>query len=382
MRPRYEIVEYQPSMKSEVAELAKYLWSKDSALNASYLEWKYERNPYRNPPLIYLAACEGRIVGMRGMFGVKWECGVPAKAYPGLYPDDFVIVPEHRNRGLVTEIMKEALAGVGQRGYSYVFNLSAGNVTRMASLAMGWRSAGTMGLQSRQPEQAERFRNIREFAKNPVWFRNLARKIRYRPWAPKRLAVDDVVTDHKNCFRNTDPNILIERVPRAEEMGRLIARIGHDGRIRHVRDNSYFSWRFQNPLHRYLFLYWKETELEGYLVLQEYVSDMMKKVGFNIVDWEATSAHVRAGLLRAAVGLCSSTVLNVWGATLPVETRNLLKESGFRALEETSGVEQNQPYLLVRPVQEDMLREEWLLGDQRLLDMSHWDIRMIYSLRG
>ena len=59
----------------------------------------------------------------------------------------------HRNRELVTLIMKAAFEDLAKRGYRHVFNLSAGLVTVMGSLAMGWKSAGTLdpiGLRKRR----------------------------------------------------------------------------------------------------------------------------------------------------------------------------------------------------------------------------------------
>ena len=382
MKPVYEIAAYQPSMKHQVVELTKLLWSTDSALNASYLEWKYERNPYRETPLIYLALCQGKIIGMRGMSGLKWEFGVPAKTFQGLYADDFVIDPEHRNRGLVTKIMKGAMLDVENRGYTYVFNLSAGNITRVASLAMGWRSAGSMHVQCRQSGQSDRFRHIRDILKKKELFRRFAKHVSYRPWFPKKLDVDSLIAGQGMLSRKTDSHIVVERIARPAEMEKLVSRMEYDGRIRHMRDKHYLSWRFQNPLHRYLFIYWKEAELEGYLVLQEYISDLARRVGFNIVDWEATSSSVRAGLLQKAIALCSSTELNIWTATLPGETMNLLKDNGFRPVEESAGLAQSDPCLLIRPVRDDMLKTEWCLNGHRLLDMAIWDIRMIYSMHG
>jgi hypothetical protein len=381
----YEIAVYQPSMKNEVVELTKFLWSSDSALNASYLEWKYERNPYRDTPLIYLALFQGKVVGMRGMFELKWQFGNPAKTFPGLYADDFVIAHKHRNRGLVTKIMKGAMLDIGKRGYTYVFNLSATDVTRVASLAMGWRSAGSMQLQSRQAEHSERFRHIRDYLKGRAPFRRFAKYVSYRPWAPEKIGVDDLIARQGMLSRKTGSHIVVERTARPAEMEKLVSRIEYDGRIRHVRDRHYLSWRFLNPLHRYLFIYCEGAELEGYLVLQEYISDLASwRVGFNIVDWEATSSSVRAGLLKKAIALCSSTVLYIWTATLPSETLSLLKECGFRPVEDAAGVAQHDIRnicILVRPVQDDLLKTEWFLDGQRLLDMANWDIRMIYSMR-
>lgn len=379
MESNYEITLYRPSAKYQVVELlTKFLWTADSTVNTSYLEWKYERNPYQQTPLIYLAFCEGNIVGMRGMFGLKWEFGNPPKELPGLYADDFVIAPEHRNRGLVTKIMRYAMTDVSSRGFTYAFNLSAGAVTRMASLAMDWRNAGSMRVHCRQ---SDRFRHVRGNLKKKGLFRRLGRLVSYRPWIPKEIGFDNIVARQGRIPRKTDSHIVVERDPRPEEMEKLISGMEYDGRIRHVRDRHYLSWRFQNPHHRYLFLYWEGAELEGYMVLQEHISHRARP-GINIVDWEATSPHVRAGLLQKAIALCSFTDLHIWTATLPEATTKILYDSGFRLMEETVGVTQKDRCLLVRPVRDSLLNTEWVLDGYRLLDMANWDIRMIYSMDG
>src|SRR6185295_243198 len=51
----YEIVRYGPKHKSAIAELQTQLWSSDLGRNIRYLEWKYERNPFRDDIIIYLA---------------------------------------------------------------------------------------------------------------------------------------------------------------------------------------------------------------------------------------------------------------------------------------------------------------------------------------
>ncbi len=47
----YEIVEYQPALKDQVLQLESMLWGADPAANASYFEWKYERNPQADGPM-------------------------------------------------------------------------------------------------------------------------------------------------------------------------------------------------------------------------------------------------------------------------------------------------------------------------------------------
>jgi hypothetical protein len=77
------------------------------------------------------------------MSGTSWQVDDDASRHVLPYADDMVVAPEHRNRGLVTLIMKKAFDDLAQRGFPFAISLSAGPVTYVASLALGWRSAGS-----------------------------------------------------------------------------------------------------------------------------------------------------------------------------------------------------------------------------------------------
>ncbi len=68
----YELLKYRPELKEQILKLQTHLWSlwsPDLALNRAYFEWKYDQNPYIDQPLIYVALCNGEVVGMRGLMG-------------------------------------------------------------------------------------------------------------------------------------------------------------------------------------------------------------------------------------------------------------------------------------------------------------------------
>jgi hypothetical protein len=95
----YEAVKYNPEHKKQVIELQKHLWSPDvdvNDVNAAYFEWKYERNPYMDSPFLSLALYEGRVVGMGGMFGAKWQIGNPSQTFLCPRSVDSLVAPDHR----------------------------------------------------------------------------------------------------------------------------------------------------------------------------------------------------------------------------------------------------------------------------------------------
>jgi hypothetical protein len=164
-------------------------------------------------------------------------------------------------------------------------------------------------------------------------------------------------------------------------MADLVARLGTDGRIRHVRDSEYFQWRFQNPLGRYRFLFCDEgRELEGYLVLQEYTSPMLRRDVVNIVDWEASDATVQARLLEAAITFGKGRRMIIWSATLPRPVIALLERYGFRSVHRPP--EPADPAILVRSICRDTMAGKWELAGRNLQELASWDLRMLYSTNG
>ena len=71
----YEIIKYRPEFKPQLAKLQTHLWGGNVAANVSFLQWKYEHNPYIVTPLIRLAIHEGRVIGRRGLLGRPHEAG-------------------------------------------------------------------------------------------------------------------------------------------------------------------------------------------------------------------------------------------------------------------------------------------------------------------
>jgi hypothetical protein len=373
MTSAYQVVRYQPALKPQVIELQCHLWSPSPALNAAYLEWKYERNPYIDAPLIYLAMLDGTAVGMRGFFGTRWQGEDPAQTAIVLYADDLVIAPGHRNGGLIPRITTAAFDDTAIRNYQYAVNLSPGPMTVLSSIAGGWRCVGFMQPMRRRPWRValrrDQERLIRRLPALEQWTRT------------SRRSLVDIDGDRIRRRSTGVRRIALEDAPRCAAMAELVGRIG-GGRIRHVRDAGYFAWRFQNPLSRYRFLYRGNPQLEGYLVLQEYTSPYAAANVVNIVDWEANSAAVQAELLRAAMDLTADRELVVWSVSLSPPLAALLERSGFKVDATPSSVTQHRDTLLVRPIRAAELDGDWLFAGRRLLDLHSWDLRMLYSMHG
>lgn len=365
-----EIVRYIPELKPQLLQVQTHLWSRDVRLNDAYFRWKYEENPYFREPLVHLALCDGQVVGMRGMCGARWQVGVRPETFVAPYADDLVVAPEHRNRGLFTQIMRAALDEVAGRGLDYVFNLSAGRTTQLGSLSMGWKSAGGVGAVGRRPRAPRpltailnRTHFLRRYLSTPASgaFARLDRMAeRGAKWSVGAMS--------------------LSKHPRPEAMADLIARLPLDGRFRHVRDAAYFGWRFRNPFRDYRFLYVGESRLDGYMVLQCQPNGQAGSARVNIVDWEATDATIRDALLDAALQGAFAELV-IWSASMDAERRDLLRRRAFGPIDEADAA-RGVPGILIRPVRDDALRADWTIHGRRLLDVANWDMRMLYSMHG
>lgn len=370
-----EIVRYTPAHKRQVAQLETQLWYSDLPLAVRYIEWKYEQNPYASEPEIYLAFLGGKLVGVRGFYGSRWEAGVGASRVVSTIPvaDDLIVAPEHRNRGVVTQIMRAALQDLAQRGHRYVLNLSGGQITVMGSLAMGWKSAGPLEAIGRAPRTA--ITRVRSALQKARFFWRFAESPLLRSGAERRP------------FRRLDAAarrggpVAIAREPRVEAMSELVERLGWDGRIRHVRDPEFFGWRFGSPLASYRFLYVGGDRLEGYLVLRAPHQSIQVRTPVKIVDLEGSSAEVRSALLETAIDSGGFPGLYAWGATLPVDARDRLSALGFHPVHLEARAH-GCPCVLVKAIGPDSTTSSWELGGRRLTDLADWDLRMLETMAG
>jgi len=304
------------------------------------------------------------------MSGALWEVDDPSQRHLLPYADDFVVLPPYRNRGVAARIMKSSLEDAARRGFPFAVSLSAGPVTFVSSLASGWRSAGSYPSVWRQ--RGSRFRTERLGVL-------LGGRITARLEATLRLVRrgEPFARLDRAAGRDGTP-VSVSRQARPQEMADLVARLPWDGRIRHVRDRRYFSWRFRNPLHDYRFLFWNEGGLQGYLVLQRYLSRWADIERVNIADWEGADDRIRSGLLAAALRWGRFTRVHAWAANGRESTRTILRDQGFEPSVEDAAARRRG--LLVSRLGEASPAATWNLGSRSLLKMSDWDLRMLYSM--
>jgi len=399
---RCPIVKYRSEFKSRLIKLQTHLWGRDQATRAAYLEWKYDRNPYADNTYIYLAFYNKQLVGMVGAYGVKWQIGDLDQTFPGLCFADLVIHPRHRHRNLLPKLMASALSDLSNTSYAYAFDLSPAPHVTLNLVIQGWRS---MFIQtaSRTTDHAtqsgylvENEQNLSRFAaayrqiccrmsKLPLLVSTYRwlRRYTYDPISQRATKTRRafVILDGNADRYKINPCLTLSKTARPQAMAELSKRIGYDGRIRHVRDEQYFSWRFQNPLSEYRFLFWDNGRLDGYLVLYGKIYPPNNDELAYIVDWDAINDEVWFNLLQAAMQWGSFNYISIWTATLSEDVKRLLRNAGFVFMDKTGSATRDigGKNILVKSINQKIQPSDWILGGRNLLDPTNWDLRTIYS---
>ena len=380
----YEIIRYRPEFRQQVLQLQAGEWTSDPQVSGTYLDWKYHHNPYLKTPIVHLAVHAGRVVGMRGMVGSCWEGGRSDQVYLGVSDADAVVHSDHRRRGLLKRMTMMALEDLTETDCQYVITLSANQSSAESNLKLGWKLVGNLQT-ARWHQEYNAQQGLRHALRNiPVarhTYQQLRRSVLKKnssqletcsPFA----ALDEFGTAASRLRRF--PHLVIEAAPRPEEMAELVARIGSDGRLRHVRDQRFTLWRYQNPLSIYRFLYWGDSRLEGYLVLQV-PAFAVDNVWCTVVDCQATSLNVSAELIRAAVEGGAFQTFQVWTESLSSELNSLLQAVGFLSNTKSDLPAACGPCVLARAIHKPEQPGDWMLANRSLLDLANWDLRAIDS---
>jgi GNAT superfamily N-acetyltransferase len=366
----YQVVRYSAEFRPSVLNVLSHLLGSDRELVSAYFRWKHEENPYTHGPIAYLVLQDGEIVAMRAFKGGLWTAGDGKPAVVLLSACDLVVVPEHRRRGLFTTLMDGALADLAARGFGPVINWSANPITFHASLGAGWILVGPYRRWMRDTFRARHVRRLRaRIGTVPFLWRYKERRF---PFLSHRgfSALDAA------WARNRLRSIAITASARPDDMAHLV-REAKDRGPGHVRDGTYYGWRFRNPANAYRFVFSGDVDLDAFLVLQ--VSRMGLASDVAIVDWQARDDRTLSEMLALVVRAGGYDSLSIWSAGLPAEMTGTLPRLGFAAVDDSRGIPEYRPGLLaIGPGGAPLAKSA---GDMAGMfsGLESWNLRMVYS---
>ena len=367
----YEIVRYRPEFRPGVIAIQKHLVSPDPALNEAYFKWKHEENPYVSEPIVYVALSNDEIAAMRAFQGASWLLGDSGRTASWLCACDLVVEPAHRGQKLFRRIMDFALADLGGRGFGSTLSWSASPITYGASLRSGWYLVAPYVTWARQTFRARHARGLaKRISRWPLaWrFTDLPVSLALRP------GFDALDAAWSRSGRTA--TLTMAKAPRPEAMADLVAKVG-PRLIQHKRDAIYYRWRFRNPLCDYRFLFWDESGLEGFLILQ--LARHAKAADIRFVDWEASKPEILDAMLSRLVEFRGYDSLSIWSATLPANIKASLQGLGFALIDETRGDPNYRPGLLAIAPGGSEIRKAGPAEVEIFASPGRWDLRMVYS---
>lgn len=332
----YQFEKFQPEHRQDVSALLTQLGSSDAEVNGRYLDWKYAQNPYIKEPMLHVVTHNGRAVGIRGSFGNQLQVGSPTHRFVTAAAADSVVHPEHRGAGLFGELSGFANEDLLNQGHEVVFVFSAATIPLDHHTRDGCPILGPLHSVGRPL--------------GPLAAPQLARM--------ERLL--SVVSSAKDV--------------RVAEMSDLVSRNSGDGRFQHVRDATYYGWRFSNPLRTYRYLYWDDGQLQGFAILQFFGPTGVA----NLIDWEWASPQIQEDLLAAAIAWCPLP-LKIWTNSLTPWSKDVLARYGFLPVDDAIDDSGRQPTIVVRPLGEGYPSQGWLRGGRCMSDINDWNLRMVYS---
>lgn len=354
MSDAYEIRRYEPTDRDAFLELFETVLG--GRMGTDWFAWKYESNPYVDHVPIVVAERNGELVGARAFFPLRLAAG--EDAYDAFQPCDTMVRSEHRRRGLFTRMTERAIEHYADDVDLY-FNFP-NHRSLPGNLELGWRVVG---------EQETYYR-----IQNPT------------AWLPALDPVEPIARTLASGYgsvrdRLADAGAGLERthydgVPAA----RLAALAGTEtvSAFHVVRDETFYGWRFENPLWTYrsvvasrdgdpvaALVYGRRERTDGPTTVR--IVDALPLAA-------GTDAHrtvVFSGLLADAVRAnADADVLAAPGEVLP---RELLRARAFHGDRHAPLKWAASPSThVVRPSGVDPDPGNWRRSGRRLTDPSNW----------
>lgn len=315
MADEYRVEPYSAEQRGAVVDLMHQLLLRRTAHQLDrYLTWKYERNPFLEKPLLALVLAGDELVGLRGASGTEWTSPVQG-TFRLPTAGDLVIDRHHRDRGLYLQLDRALTKQAAARGFGSLLSLSARNeTTRRLQEVTGWQAVHSL-----------------ETVYRPA-LKPAPSSIRSRSTVQRFVGKSRQVIARLGATGGPEKLLSARRSrPRAVEFSdqpdleTLVRWAGPTHGLRQSRTREFYRWRLANPDRRYHYLYWRDDDIRGFVVLA-----LARERGrhVRIVESGAESLEILGAMLKTltAAPLAAYTILP---AALPEPARADLPGLGF-----------------------------------------------------
>jgi GNAT superfamily N-acetyltransferase len=348
-----EIYVYTPDMLTRVLDVMSFLWKKNLQCREEYFKWKYADNPNTEDSLGIVALHKDRVIGFRGYFATRFEIPEKTKDLIVLVPGDTCVHPDYRRKGL-SVLMGNLAMDTFSGAYKIFLNMTTTVPSLPGYLKMGF-----------QPIAKKAYLSQYTF---PRFIRYL---LTYKKHPPLEKG--------RNVSGMFGQVILSER-PKPKEMAEICAgEMIHNQRIRLLRDETFFRWRFENPFKRYRFYYFcHDSGIKGYVVIG--LSHNHQR-GY-ILDFADTDGRSVVFLLRHMIQNKHFDMLSIYHFSVSDEFREKLADMGFRASGLARRLEHKKTGelpVLIRPVRKSYTETDWKIEGLDIRNINNWQMTEICS---
>lgn len=244
---------YSPEYKQQVLDLESSLWHFDDEKKLMYFNWKYEDNPYTDSPEAYIALDGDRVVAFRGYF--VNQCRIDKYVFNIAGAGDTVTNPNYRRLGLfhkLNVLSYEAMQNSGK--FPICFSSSSGGKTLNSNLALG----------------------MKPMCSRKHYFRLNLKGIVSSLFNKKENIIETEQYQNNQKF-------VLSLTCRSHDMASVPFEYKY---ISHIHDETYYNYRYRNPLAKYVFLYMYDArnQLKAYIVLLAMGQNRYDLIDFNGKD--------------------------------------------------------------------------------------------------
>jgi GNAT superfamily N-acetyltransferase len=349
----YDIIHYRPEFKLQVVDLLQILWGHDLDSNLGYFRWKYEANPAAEFPLGIVALYQGRPVGFRGYFAVRFRIDGAGERITILFPGDTCVHPDHRRLGLSVAMGNLAMSQYAP-AYPFFLNMTCNKESLPGYLRLGFRPLAQKAYLTKHS-----FLGL---------VRYLGAGKHIAPLAATRMRLGE------------SGEILVTDAARPEEMAALPAEgDGGDRKIRLCQDESFFRWRFSSGRRRYLFYYLMAGDVTvGYVVMG--VSRNNRRA--TILDYSEGNRPAVGQILSEVIRARHFDLLSIYRFSLDGGWLKTLKGLGFRVNSLARCIDKalhGELPVLIRPVKQCYSEADFLVQGIDLARIENWSLKPICS---
>ena len=355
-----ELRKYHPKFKEQLIDFlgTGMSWEELSDKKRKELfEWKYEKNPYTEKPLCFLALHDDKVVGHRGFVAQKFRSKKDEHLFA--IPGDSMVHTDYRRLGIFSDLVEFSNNDIIYNSDVDLFlSLSTTKATTEATKRYGYVPVG------------ERKKLYRFSIKNIFNYR-------YNDGIDLNKTISSKKTGH---------TIEITDEVKKEDMIDLMDSYKKDKKLKNLRDEEFYRWRFEECPNDHIFIYfWNRDELEAYVSMEK---DKFPFFGLNLdyyslLEYGYTEIRIFEELVKTLTKKLSLPFIMSYIFTRKEEEISTLRDHGFKGSDsylinslQNRGLldEEGLPGILVRPASKKVGDKDFYLDNTDTRKEKNWSL--------